>query len=68
MTLRLAQLSSLRMSEHGRVSAWEIHPVYAIDVCINTSLSGCPRTDASKWRPLHKWLQALDEEEEGDQD
>jgi hypothetical protein len=54
---------------HGssrRVSAWEIHPVYAIEVCINTSFSGCPRTDASKWQPLHKWLQALEEEEEGD--
>ena len=59
-----------RTTPHGRprrLSAWEIHPVYAIEVCINTSLSGCPRTDASKWQPLHKWLQAL-EEEEGDQE
>jgi hypothetical protein len=39
-----------------RVSAWEIHPTYAIEVCINTSVSGCPRTDASRWRPLDVWL------------
>ena len=45
-----------------RVSAWEIHPVYAIDVCINTSLSGCPRTDASKWMPLHEWLAEEDDQ------
>jgi hypothetical protein len=59
-----------RTTPHGssrRISAWEIHPVYAIEVCINTSLSGCPRTDATKWQPLHKWLQALEEEEEGDE-
>jgi len=46
-----------------RISALEIHPVYAIEVCINTSLSGCPRTDASKWQHLHKWLEALEGEE-----
>ena len=54
---------------HGssrRVSAWEIHPIYTIEVCINTSLSGCPRTDATKWQALHKWLEA--QEEEGEED
>jgi hypothetical protein len=50
------------------VSAWEIHLVYAIEVCINTSLSGCPRADASKWQPLHKWLKAQEEEEEEEVD
>jgi len=39
-----------------RTSAWEIHPIYAIEVCVNTSLSGCPRTDGSRWRPLDVWL------------
>ena len=28
---------------------------------MNTSLSGCPRIDASKWKPLPKWLEALEE-------
>jgi hypothetical protein len=45
-----------------RISAWEIHPIYAIEVCINTSLSGCPRDDASRWRPLRVWL-ASDEDD-----
>jgi hypothetical protein len=52
---------------HGssrRISAWEIHPAYAIDVCINTSLSGCPKNQPNRWRPLHKWLAPIDDEEE----
>jgi hypothetical protein len=52
---------------HGssrRISAWEIHPAYAIDVCINTSLSACPRNQANRWKPLHKWLEALDDEQD----
>lgn len=37
----------------ARVSVWEIHPVYQVDVCSNTSLSGCPFDDESKWVPLN---------------
>jgi hypothetical protein len=51
---------------HGssrRISAWEIHPAYAIEVCVNTSLSGCPRNQANRWKPLAKWLAAIDDEE-----
>lgn len=44
-----------------RLSAWEIHPVYAVDICINTSLSGCPRSDAGRWVPLHEWLAEEDD-------
>lgn len=52
---------------HGssrRISAWEIHPVYAIDVCVNTSLSACPKNQANRWIPLDKWLTPIDDDEE----
>jgi hypothetical protein len=39
----------------GRFSAWEIHPVYAIDVCTNTSWTACPVDDESVWTPLNQW-------------
>jgi hypothetical protein len=52
---------------HGssrRISAWERlgdpSPL-CLEVCINTSLSGCPRTDASDSQPLHEWLETLEE-------
>lgn len=32
-----------------RVSLWEIHPVYAIDICRNGSLSGCKADNESVW-------------------
>jgi hypothetical protein len=47
-----------------RASVWEIHPVYAIDVCLNKSLSGCPVTNDSKWLALHEWLNQEQEEDE----
>jgi len=39
-----------------RASVWEIHPVYAIDVCRNRSLDGCDANDDSKWVRLEEWL------------
>jgi hypothetical protein len=35
-----------------RVASWEIHPVYAVDVCTAATLADCPIGDDSKWRPL----------------
>jgi len=35
-----------------RVSLWEIHPVYAVDVCSGSTLADCPFDDDSKWHPL----------------
>ena len=35
-----------------RASLWEIHPVYALDVCSGKSISECPVDDESKWHPL----------------
>lgn len=32
-----------------RISVWEIHPVYAIDVCKNTKLSQCSIDDKTAW-------------------
>jgi len=39
----------------ARVSSWEIHPVYQIDVCGSGTLSECA-ADAAVWRPLDQWL------------
>jgi hypothetical protein len=35
-----------------RISLFEIHPVYSIDVCSGTTLADCPVGDESKWHPL----------------
>jgi hypothetical protein len=45
-----------------RVSNWEVHPVYAIEVCKNTTLSACKDSNKSVWVPLHKWLADLEDE------
>ena len=39
------------------VSSWEIHPVYAIDVCTKKSLRGCKadNNDSSVSVPLDQW-------------
>ncbi len=39
-----------------RMSIWEIHPAYAIDVCSNSTLASCKATDDSLWTPLDQWL------------
>ena len=46
-----------------RVAIWEIHPVYAIDVCRNGSLGGCDVNDDRKWVPLEEWLNLEQENE-----
>jgi hypothetical protein len=35
-----------------RLALWEIHPIYAIDVCKNTDKSQCDAADASAWFPF----------------
>jgi hypothetical protein len=35
-----------------RLALWEIHPIYAIDVCKNTDRSQCNLADASAWFPF----------------
>jgi hypothetical protein len=39
----------------ARVSVWEIHPVYSIDVCSETEISNCPANNESLWTPLTEW-------------
>lgn len=39
-----------------RVSSWEIHPIYDIDVCSGLALSDCSIHDEAKWTPLEKWI------------
>jgi hypothetical protein len=39
----------------SRVSSWEIHPVYAIDVCTKKSLKSCKADNNSVWTPLDQW-------------
>jgi hypothetical protein len=34
---------------------WEIHPVYAIDVCKKKSLNNCKANNDSVWTPLDQW-------------
>jgi hypothetical protein len=41
--------------EGYRASTWEIHPVYDVAVCRETSLGKC-RKDAGLWVPLESWV------------
>jgi len=41
-----------------RFSLWEIHPIYAIDVCKNGTLEECLADQDSIWTPLDEWLGA----------
>ena len=47
-----------------RVSNWEIHPVYAIDVCLETTIRACPAGDERKWIALDQWLNEEQQEED----
>ena len=42
-------------SAPARVSSWEIHPVYGIDVCTKKSLKSCKPSDDSVWIPVDQW-------------
>lgn len=35
-----------------RQSVWEIHPVYAVDVCVNSTIAKCDPAVAKNWTPL----------------
>ena len=43
------------------MSNWEIHPVYAIDVCKFTTFTACKPDDDSLWKPLHPFMEDGDE-------
>lgn len=46
----------------ARASNWEIHPVYAIEVCKNRSITGCRWDREDVWVPLHEWLDGADDQ------
>jgi hypothetical protein len=39
----------------ARLSLWEIHPAYAIDVCSETTIATCGIDDESLWTPLNEF-------------
>lgn len=39
----------------ARISVWEIHPVYAVDVCKSKDITVCGASVNSMWIPLHRW-------------
>ncbi len=39
-----------------RGSLWEIHPIYAVDVCRHSTLDQCSIADSSAWVPIETWL------------
>jgi hypothetical protein len=53
-----------RESRPARASSWEIHPVYALDVCRYTAMGRCRVSDDSVWTPLDEWLNLEEDEEE----
>jgi hypothetical protein len=41
-----------------RIAVWEIHPVYAIDVCKSATLAACRVDTDSDWQSLADWAQS----------
>jgi hypothetical protein len=39
-----------------RRSDWEIHPVYSIDVCANTTLASCSASNEAVWMSFDEWI------------
>jgi|SRR3990170_304424 len=48
--------STTKRASPPRISLWEIHPVYSIEVCQNETLNTCPAKEESKWVSLDQWL------------
>ena len=44
-------------SNPARRAGWEIHPVYAIDVCHASTLATCTVDNPARWTPLDQFLQ-----------
>ncbi|MBZ5526767.1 MAG: hypothetical protein LAN71_02535 [Acidobacteriia bacterium] len=47
----------LPMGDPHRRSLWEIHPVYALDVCRNKTLAGCKVDKDAVWTAFDSWVQ-----------
>lgn len=35
----------------SRLSVWEVHPIYLLDICTSTTITNCPIDDDSVWTP-----------------
>lgn len=46
-------------SKAPRMTGWEVHPIYAIDVCITTAAE-CDPANGKLWLPYHQWLDRAD--------
>lgn len=57
--------SSAKQKARARASAWEIHPVYRVDVCRFTTLETCDARNNSRWQPLADWLAEQEDEDHG---
>src|SRR5262245_52064444 len=55
-----------KVASPARSSVWEIHPIYGIDVCVNSSLRSCKAGKESVWIPLYPWAEL--DEDHGDND
>jgi hypothetical protein len=54
---KLADGRWLRRGTLARRTSWEIHPVYAIDVCVAKNVADCHALDdANLWVPYHDWI------------
>jgi len=52
---RLCENGKAEAGNPARQSAWEIHPVYKVDVCGAKTLAACDAANDSAWTPLEKW-------------
>jgi hypothetical protein len=44
----------------ARLTSWEVHPVYAIDVCVASAATECDPLNGKLWVPYHQWLDRQD--------
>lgn len=47
-----------------RASIWEIHPVYALDVCRSKTKNACSASSSTAWIPFHEWVNLKEEHED----
>jgi hypothetical protein len=48
-----------------RISLWEIHPVYSIDVCRQKTVAECSADNDSAWIPIERFANVAEDPDEG---
>jgi hypothetical protein len=51
-------------NDPARFTVWEIHPIYDLQVCKNTSMSACSAANASLWQTVEEWEGPPDRDED----